>query len=56
MNLCCEDPANREAGPGPRGMEGAPSEVTVTHCTVCECRHYEVEVDPLHLGVKGQAL
>jgi hypothetical protein len=28
----------------------------VTHCTVCECRHFEASIDPLELGVQGGAL
>lgn len=58
MKPCCENLENRADGPGPRGLpEGpAPHDVTITHCTVCECRHFEVEVDAGVLGLEGAAL
>jgi hypothetical protein len=59
MKPCCADPANREDGPGPRGMDGLGEphpDVTITHCQVCECRHVEAEIDPGQIGVKGEAL
>lgn len=55
MSLCCEDPENREIGPGPRGGEIPPG-VTVTHCRVCECRHFAVAVDPVKVGLRGGSL
>jgi hypothetical protein len=55
MNECCADLENREEGAGPRGGE-EPEGVTVTHCRVCECRHYEVVVDPGLLGLRGVEL
>jgi hypothetical protein len=57
MNACCENLENRADGPGPRGLDAEPPEdVTVTHCTVCECRHFEASIDPLELGVSGASL
>lgn len=57
MNECCEDLANREDGPGPRGLEAPPPpDVVVTHCRVCECRHFEVTVDSAEVGVEGASL
>jgi hypothetical protein len=54
LNPCCSDPENREDGPGPRGLDAPPPpEVTVTHCRVCECRHFEAVLDPGQLGLKG---
>jgi hypothetical protein len=54
---CCENAANREAGPGPRGLDHEPPpEVTVTHCQVCGCRHFEAVVDPGQVGLRGSAL
>jgi hypothetical protein len=55
MNECCENVENREDGPGPNGGEFA-SEITVTHCTVCKRRHFEVEAEPGLLGVLGSGL
>lgn len=55
-NECCADPGNREDGPGPRGADGIGDDVTVTHCTVCQCRHFEVEADPGVIGVVGASL
>jgi hypothetical protein len=44
-------------GPGPRGLDTTPPEgVVVSHCHVCECRHFEVEVDPLVLNLTGAGL
>ena len=52
MNPCCADPANRLPGPGPRGLAGEPREdEAVEHCRVCTCRHYELTVDPLEIGL-----
>lgn len=56
MNSCCEETENREAGPGPRGAEGAPEDVDISHCTVCECRHFEVLLEPGVIGIKGRGL
>lgn len=57
MNPCCENPENREDGAGPRGLEAPPPEgVTVTHCRVCTCRHFEATIDPMELGVLGSSL
>ena len=59
MNDCCANAANREDGPGPRGMDGLGEprdDVAITHCTICECRHLEAEADPGQLGVEGAAL
>lgn len=52
MNDCCQDPENRADGVGPRGGD-EPDGVTVTHCVVCECRHYEVDAEAGELGVLG---
>lgn len=57
MNDCCAKLENRELGPGPRGLEDTPPpEVVVSHCRVCECRHFEVVADPGTVGVQGKAL
>ena len=56
MNECCTYPENRDSGPGPRGADDAPDGVTITHCRVCECRHFEVTVDPGKFGIQGAAL
>lgn len=57
MNYCCANPENRAEGAGPRGLDAPPpADVTVTHCTVCGCRHFEVTVDPGQLGVVGAGL
>ena len=52
MKACCADPENRRAGPGPRGYAGEQREdEAVEHCSVCTCRHYELTVDPVHIGL-----
>jgi hypothetical protein len=58
MNACCEDQSNRVEGPGPRGMDGVEPrpDLRVTHCSVCEARHFEVEADPAVLGLRGARL
>ena len=57
LKPCCAEPGNRLDGPGPRGLETEPPEgVTVTHCVECECRHFEVQVDPLLLNLTGSGL
>lgn len=51
-NECCNDPANIQPGAGPRGLQGALHEdESVVHCTVCHCRHYDLAVDPLEIGL-----
>lgn len=55
-NECCRDLANREDGPGPRGAENVPAEVTITHCRVCECRHFEANLDQAQFGLEGTRL
>jgi hypothetical protein len=55
MNECCQDPENRADGLGPRGGADPPPDVTVTYCSVCECRHFEAAIDPLELGVTVEA-
>lgn len=52
---CCKDLSNREDGTGPRGGE-VPEDVTVTHCTVCDCRHFEVDAETGNLGLLGASL
>lgn len=58
VKACCANPENRAEGAGPRGLGGhtPPEGVTVTHCAVCECRHFEVDVDPLVLNLTGASL
>jgi hypothetical protein len=55
MNECCQQPENRRDGPGLRGAEEREG-LSVTHCVVCECRHFDLEVDPLEIGIEGQSL
>lgn len=57
MKPCCADPENRRPGPGPRGLNGAQREdETVEHCVVCTCRHYELTVDPLEIGLTFRSI
>lgn len=59
MKPCCEDPANRREGLGPRGEIGGwheQQDVTVTHCVICSCRHMEAVAEPGELGVVGVAM
>lgn len=58
MNDCCENPENREQGPGPRGFDGPepPPGIIITHCQVCSCRHYELDADKGYIGTEGAAL
>lgn len=57
MKPCCEDLTNREIGFGPReGFLVENFDLVVTHCTVCDCRHIEVAVDPLELNLTGTSL
>jgi hypothetical protein len=50
MKPCCEDLTKREVVPSDQ------PDVTITRCTVCGCRHFELSVDPGALGVTGMAL
>jgi hypothetical protein len=43
---CCKDPANRTEA------EQLPNGATLQKCTVCGCRHFELAVDPVQVGVK----
>jgi hypothetical protein len=59
MKECCQDLDNRAPGPGPRGVwEGVREreDLVITHCTICDCRHFEVVVDPVELGAQGEPL
>lgn len=55
MNDCCENLANRAPGSGPRGGEEQEG-LTITHCLVCGCRHFELTVDLGMVGVAGTGL
>ncbi len=46
MKPCCEDPANRSK------PEQVKDDVQVTRCEVCDCRHFELTVDPGVVGIK----
>jgi len=46
---------NRADGPGPRGGEEREG-LRITHCVVCECRHFEVTLEPGELGLVGTEL
>lgn len=48
-NECCNDLDNRTE---PEYVEGASDGAFFTRCKACGCRHFEVEVDPVKLGVK----
>lgn len=68
MNQCCENLENRAPGVGPRGgglprpkfvsthpdLVSVPVKVSATHCTICKCRHFEADVDPIKLGITGK--
>jgi hypothetical protein len=38
------------------GLGEPRDDIKITHCTVCECRHLEAELEPGQLGVEGAAL
>lgn len=46
MKPCCADPANLVAA-------YERPDLIVKTCTICGCRHFELTVDPIPLGVKG---
>ncbi len=61
MEPCCADLANREPRELPaeqreqaRRSSGATPGLTV--CRVCGRRHFTLTVDPVTLGLRGQAL
>jgi hypothetical protein len=39
-------------------MEGVEprEDLVVTHCTVCDCRHFEIEAEPEELGLRGASI
>lgn len=45
MQPCCADKANRSE---PQEQENG---LTIQTCLVCNRRHFELAVDPIHLGV-----
>lgn len=47
MNPCCENPDNLEDVSQPERPD-----VQVLVCQECGCRHIEVSVDPVQLGVE----
>jgi hypothetical protein len=61
MEPCCSNPANRDTQPvspeqreQARRVSGATPGLTV--CRVCGRRHFTLTVDPVTLGLRGQAL
>lgn len=46
---CCNEPANLQKFPQ------APDRY-MEKCAVCGCRHFVVEVDPIHIGVAGKGI
>lgn len=47
---CCLEPGNLENVPDER------PDITVNVCRECGCRHIELSVDPVELGVKVESL
>ena len=47
MEPCCENPDNRTE---PEKVDER-EDLTITRCKVCGRRHFELSVDPAHLGV-----
>jgi len=47
---CCQKPENLELQPNNR------AELTIMVCKVCGCRHFELSVEPLQIGVQGAVL
>ena len=61
MEPCCADPANRETQPVPaaqreqaRRVSGATPGLQV--CRVCGRRHFTLTIDPVPIGLTGQAM
>jgi len=48
MEPCCENLENRSE---PETPNPAQPDLTLTRCKVCGRRHFELAVDPAHLGV-----
>lgn len=49
-NECCNDPANLVEEPtGETHPEG---DLILRRCQVCRCRHFELSVDPIEVGIK----
>jgi hypothetical protein len=49
VNECCAKPENRVE------LERRDNGVVVQKCSVCDRRHYEMEVDPVEVGVRLDA-
>jgi len=61
MEPCCADPAHREIQAVPAAQREAARRVTgatpgVTVCRVCGRRHFTLTLDPVRLGLRGQAM
>lgn len=52
MNLCCQYESNRTAPE----VNPENTNFSFTTCKECGCRHFELVVDPLKLGVTGSEL
>ena len=50
MSACCEVPENRSE------PEQVKEDLTITRCTVCGRRHFELAVDPGQVGLKVSSL
>lgn len=46
---CCEQESNLKA-------EKLSEDLVVKTCQVCECRHFELTVDPGQIGITGASL
>lgn len=50
MNECCEQPKNLEE------KDSGRPDLILRVCAVCGNRHFELQVDPGSLGLRGAAL
>ena len=48
---CCKDPGNLYRRPNDPEER---KDLIIMRCKVCECRHFELSVDPLELNLKGK--
>jgi len=48
---CCENEVNLKLQPKEPGKEELHKDLVIKKCKVCGCRHFELEVDPLHAKV-----
>lgn len=53
---CCQRPENLRVITHQEAGVGFNKDTVIKRCAVCQCRHFEMSVDPIPLGVAGASI